>query len=55
MSTSGADWTPDQNRIIVEAYFGMLKKQQDGEPYIKVQINREVGGEQGKPFVTCKS
>ena len=48
MSTYGADWTPDQNRIIVEAYFSMLRKQQDGEPYVKTQINREVGAQTGK-------
>ena len=48
MSTYGADWTPDQNRIIVEAYFSMLRKQQDGEPCVKTQINREVGAQTGK-------
>ena len=48
MSTYGADWTPDQNRIIVEAYFSMLRKQQDGEPYVKAQINREVVAQTGK-------
>jgi len=48
MSTYGAEWTPDQNRIIVEAYFSMLRKQQDEKPYTKSQINREVREQTGK-------
>jgi len=48
MSTYGSDWTPDQNRIIVEAYFDMLGKQQNDEMYIKSEINRTVVEQTGK-------
>lgn len=40
MATFGTDWSPEQNWIIVEAYFEMLKKEQEGEPYVKPRINR---------------
>jgi hypothetical protein len=36
------DWTNEQNRIIVEAYFQMLRMQQRGEPYVKAQYKRWV-------------
>lgn len=48
MSTEGVDWTAEQNRVIVDAYGDMLKKQETGEPYVKAQVNRMVQAGTGK-------
>jgi hypothetical protein len=51
MATYGVDWTAEQNRIIVEAYFQMLQMQQSGEPYVrgtKTQYKRCVQEQTGK-------
>jgi len=51
MVTYGVEWTAEQNRIIVEAYFQMLQMQQSGEPYVggtKAQYRRRVEEQTGK-------
>ena len=48
------DWTDEQNRIIVEAYFQMLHLQQRGEPYVKAQYKRWVEEQTGRTSVDRK-
>jgi len=48
MSTTGVDWTAEQNRDIGRIYFQMLQKEQDGERYVKAVYNRTVQEQTGK-------
>ena len=48
------DWTDEQNRIIVEAYFQMLHLQQAGEPYVKAQYVRRVEEQTGRTSLDYK-
>ena len=48
MSTTGVDWTAEQNRDIIRIYFQMLQKEQDGERYVKAVYNRTVQEQTGK-------
>tara|TARA_B100000029_G_scaffold379080_1_gene373892 strand:+ start:130 stop:888 length:759 start_codon:yes stop_codon:yes gene_type:complete len=48
INNSRADWTPEENRIIVQIYFDMLRKELSGEPYTKAAHNRLVQGETGR-------
>ena len=48
------DWTDEQNRIIVDAYFQMLHLQQRGEPYVKAQYKRWVEEQTGRTSIDRK-
>ena len=48
------NWTDEQNRIIVDAYFQMLHLQQAGEPYVKAQYVRWVEEQTGRTSLDYK-
>jgi hypothetical protein len=48
MDPNRTHWNREQNRIIVEVYFEMLRKEQIREPYIKAQYNRIVQEKTGR-------
>jgi hypothetical protein len=39
-SRSGADWSPEELKLIVDDYFSMLRDEQAGRPYSKTQHRR---------------
>ena len=48
MDSNQTQWNREQNRIIAEVYFEMLRKEQVGEPYVKAQYNRIVQEKTGR-------
>ena len=48
MSTTRQEWSPGENRSIVQVYFEMLAKEQAGRSYIKIDYNRRVQGLTGR-------
>lgn len=42
------DWSSEENGLAVSSYFGMLRKEVDGEPFVKMDYNREVVAQTGR-------